>query len=235
MIDKERHTQRNMGEVDRCETGIKGLDNAIQGGFPRNSITLVTGGPGSGKTTFSTQFIQKGLKNGEKCLYITTGQRPKDIKSDAAQFGLGFDKYGDKISFAYVSPSNHSGEKIKEEINEENFDRIVLDSLSVFEMHWGEKDHLRKYINKLIEHFRDINATVLVTSELPERSTGRLSRLGIAEFVVDGVIRLQGYALGETTFRSAQIVKMRRTKIDGDVLSVEINDSGICLSPEEKL
>jgi KaiC/GvpD/RAD55 family RecA-like ATPase len=221
--------------TERVHSGVPGLDDLVEGGLPKDSVTLVTGGPGSGKTTFSSHFMIEGLKNGEKCLYITTGQRPKDIKSDAAQFGLGFDKYGDKISFAYVSPSNHSGEKIKEEINEENFDRIVLDSLSVFEMHWGEKDHLRKYINKLIEHFRDINATVLVTSERPDSKDGRLSRFGIAEFIVDGVILLEGFALGETSYRAVKLVKMRRTDISGDILSMELDNSGISISKQDRL
>jgi len=217
--------------VERINTGIEGLDDEIQGGFPKDSVTLVTGGPGAGKTTFSTQFVTEGLENGEKCLYITTGQKPDEIRENAADFGMDLDN--EDLDLIHVSPSNDVASKITDNIVDEKFDRIVLDSLSVFEMHWGEKDHLRKYINQLIEHFRDIDSTVVVTSERPNDRDGKLSRFGIAEFIVDGVILVEGFALGEATYRTAKIVKMRRTKVDGDVLEVEIDNNGFSMIQEE--
>lgn len=217
--------------TDRVGTGVPGLDERIEGGFPKSSVSLVTGGPGSGKTTFCSQFVEEGLKNGDKCLYITTGQKPRAVREDAEEFGIDLDH--DELTMAEISPSNDVAEDIRKQVAGQSFDRIVLDSLSVFELHWGEKDHLRKYINKLMDHFRDINATVVVTSER-DGSSGRLSRFGIAEYVVDAVILLQGYALGETAYRSARIIKMRRTQLDGNVLSLEIGDKGISLESEEE-
>lgn len=219
------------GMVERTNTGIPGLDDELEGGFPSDSVTLVTGGPGAGKTTFCTQFTGQGLQNGERCLYITTGQRPKDIRDAASDFNIDLDD--ENLDIIHVSPSTDVASKITNNIVDEKFDRIVLDSLSIFEMHWGEKDRLRKYINQLIEHFRDIDATVVITSERPDSKHGKLSRFGIAEFIVDGVILLQGYALGETAYRSAQIVKMRRTSIEGDVVSMNITDEGIVVERDE--
>lgn len=216
--------------VERVSTGISGLDEQIEQGFPKSSVTLVTGGPGSGKTTFCTQFITEGLKKDDKCLYITTGQKPEAVRQDAEEFG--FELEGENLTMAEISPSNDVAESIRDQVAGQSFDRIVLDSLSVFELHWGEKDHLRKYINKLMDHFRNIDATVVVTSER-DGSSDRLTRFGIAEYVVDAVILLQGYALGETAYRSARIIKMRRTDIDGNMMSLDIGDNGISLDEEE--
>lgn len=220
--------------IKRVKTGVPGLDEEIDGGLPEGSLTLLTGGPGSGKMTFCSQFMINGAENGEKCLYITTGQKPEEIKEDARQFGRDFDEH-DNLAVAYVSPVNNASSQIKNEITERNFDRIVLDSISVFEMNWGENNNIRKYIKRLVEHFRDLSATVLMTSERPETDTGKLSRFGITEFVVDGVIVLNGFALGETTYRSARLVKMRRTNISGNNLSVDIDSSGISMYSEDKL
>jgi KaiC/GvpD/RAD55 family RecA-like ATPase len=218
--------------IERVSTGVPGLDKYINGGFPEGSLSLVTGGPGSGKTTFCIKFVEEGIEKGENCLYITTGQRTEDIKMDAESYGIDLDD--ENLTIDRVSPSNDVAEDIRTQISNENFDRVVLDSLSVFEMHWGEKDHLRKYINKLMEHFRDIDGTVVVTSERPGDGSS-LSRMNIAEYIVDGVIKLEGYALGETTYRSLQVVKMRRTNIDGSILDMNIDENGISVEESETL
>ena len=219
--------------VERIESGIPRLDEHIEGGIPKGSLTLVSGGPGSGKTTFSIQFADKGIENGENCLYITTGQKSEEIKGDAAEYGIDLDK--ENFTITEVSPSNDVSENIREKIASKNFDRVVLDSISIFEMHWGEKDHLRKYINKLMNHFKDIDATVVITSERSENSSGILSRFGIAEFIVDGVILLEGFGLGNTSYRTLQVVKMRRTNIDGSLKQIGLDEQGLYLEEDERL
>jgi len=221
--------------VERINTGIEGLDDEIEGGFPSESVNLVTGGPGAGKTTFCLNFLEEGLENEENCLYLTTDQSDEEIRLDALEYGIDFDKYIGNLSIAQLNPSKSLEKEVIEYIKEEEFDRVVLDSISVFEMYWGQDDNVRKYLNKLIQILKENSATTVITSEKPENQSGQMSRFGIAEFKVDGVIRLSGYALGESNFRSAQIVKMRRTDISGDVLEVEIDDSGISFSRGESL
>jgi len=213
--------------VKRTRTGIEGLDKLLEGGFPSGSVSLVTGGPGSGKTTMSIQFIHEGVKAGKRCLYITTGQTATDIRETAAEFDLDLDD--EKLSIAHVSPSNDVADDIKERIAEESFDRIVLDSISVFQMTWGDQDSLRQYISQLMDYFRELDATVLVTSERPD-SSENLTRFGVTEFLVDGVIILEGYALGNNSYRALKIVKMRKTSIDGTLHSLEFTGCGLRLS-----
>jgi len=57
--------------MKRVSTGIVGLDEMLGGGFPQERVILVRGGPGSGKTIFSLQFIVEGVKRGERGIYVT--------------------------------------------------------------------------------------------------------------------------------------------------------------------
>lgn len=220
--------------MERLRTGTEGLDDVLSGGFPESSVTLITGGPGSGKTTMCSQFVRKGMDESQKCLYITTGQRPSAVREDAEEFGIDLDMSDENLSMAHVSPSKNVAEDIKEKISDSSFERIVLDSISVFEMNWGRNDQIRKYVNRLMEHFRDIDATVLVTSERADPDKG-LTRFGVAEFLVDGVIVLEGYSLGTASYRTASIVKMRRTPIDGNPRGLKFDDSGLELEQDEKV
>jgi circadian clock protein KaiC len=217
---------------ERVSTGVEGLDEIVQGGFPEGSVTMLTGGPGTGKTTFSCQFMHEGLKQGENCMYISTEERPSEIKGDAAQFDIDFDKYTSHFRIPYIVPSDDIMDEITEMVTEGDHDRIVLDSLSVLAMFWGEDENIRMNIKDLINQFRKSGATVLITAELPGEG-GKLSRHGVAEYVVDGVIKMQGFALGESSFRSAQVVKMRRTDIDGNVLNVAIDEEGMSIEEDE--
>lgn len=219
-------------DLRRTSTGVDGLNEVVDGGFPEGSVTMLTGGPGTGKTTFASHFMFDGLKKGENCMYISTEERPDEIKGDAGQFGIEFDKYTSHFRIPYIVPSDDIMDEITQMVSEGDHDRIVLDSISVLAMFWGEDRNIRMLIKDLINQLRKSGATVLITAELPGEE-GKLSRHGVTEYVVDGVIKMQGFALGESSFRSAQVVKMRRTDIDGNVLNVAIDDEGMHIEEED--
>ena len=72
----------------RCRSGITGLDEILQGGIPRGGCILVAGGPGSGKTILSTQFLLKGIqKFDEPGLLVTFDETPDSIRKNMLSFG----------------------------------------------------------------------------------------------------------------------------------------------------
>lgn len=68
-------------------TGIEGFDLIMQGGLPSNRIYLIQGEPGTGKTTFSMQFLFEGAKKGERCLYITFSETKEELQAVALSHG----------------------------------------------------------------------------------------------------------------------------------------------------
>ena len=74
-------------EVERTKTGNDGLDGVLKGGFPKDRTVLVTGGPGSAKTTFCMQFLCNGIKEyDEPGIYATIGESPKNIIENACEY-----------------------------------------------------------------------------------------------------------------------------------------------------
>ena len=67
-------------EVIRTKTGIQGLDKALMGGFPQGNTVLISGGAGTGKSTFCLQFLINGAALfGEKGLYVSTEQTREEL------------------------------------------------------------------------------------------------------------------------------------------------------------
>ncbi|RYZ07575.1 MAG: circadian clock protein KaiC [Myxococcales bacterium] len=72
---------------ERASTGIRGLDDVLNGGLPTNRMYLVKGAPGVGKTTLAIQFLLEGVRRGETALYITLSETEQEIRQVAGSHG----------------------------------------------------------------------------------------------------------------------------------------------------
>ncbi len=222
--------------IKRIATGIPGLDRLLEGGLVENSVNLLTGETGTGKTIFATQFIYGGLLNGEPGVFITLEETPEDIKNDAAVFGWDFDKYEKKGLFEIISHDpvqiNNIDSVIIGELNTLKARRLVIDSTSLIALNIENQAQIRRKLYHIISSIKRNRTTALVTSEIPEGSKS-LSRFGVEEFVVDGVIVLHYLGIGEVSARSLTIRKMRRTSHGNDVYPLEITKSGLVVKKSE--
>ena len=236
--------------MERVKTGIIGLDNIIEGGLPKESITLVSGPPGGGKSIFCFQFLHEGAKNVEKCLFLTLDKKVDGILTQAKELGLDFQPYIEKnlVTFLFLNINKKLiYETMTNEILSGDYNRIVLDSITPLsempiylcniesdtanDILSSEKLlpdrslpirrlHLRYIINAL----ESAKATSIVTSELSVGSS-QLSRDGISEFLADGVVIL---SLDPTMDRrKLSVMKMRNTKHTLKPQDIKIEHGGI--------
>jgi circadian clock protein KaiC len=237
-------------KCNRISTGIQKLDELLRGGLPNNSITLVSGTPGSGKTILCFNYIFEGLKKGENCIYFTSDERIDNIYKQAIEIGFDFRHWVNegKLKFVYLDIDNQLVHKeMDESIKNGNFSRVVLDSLTpVSEIPvWisgvqeinpledttkmdkyssGSLSSKRLHIRRIMSILNQKNCTAIVTSEVPEGSRA-LSRDSISEFLVDGVILMD---LDMTMDRrKLTIRKMRGTNHTLKPHDISITEGGI--------
>jgi len=227
IMEKDVH-----GKEVRISTGIPGLDKLMQGGYIKNDVYLVTGGTGTGKTIFCSQFLWDGLQKGEKGIFFSLEELPQDVVHDAENFGWDFQKYIDKKMFLieYQDPFEMADitTLVKEKIDKFGAKRVVVDSTSIFGMVFKDEHELRRRLYELIKTLKKTDTAVLMTAEITEDSKA-LSRFGVEEFVVDGVIVLRYVSLGNVSNRTIEIRKMRRTSHNSGVHEIEFNRNGISI------
>ncbi|MBI2005248.1 MAG: AAA family ATPase [Candidatus Aenigmarchaeota archaeon] len=224
--------------VERVESGIPGLDKLIEGGLVKNSINLVAGQTGTGKTLFCMQYLLHGLRKGESGLYITLEQSEDDVLQDVGRFGWDIElkKYmqSGKLLLVPLEPTGirELTTSTVNNIKKVGAKRFVLDSLSVATMGWktGEMDlsKIRAEIFAFMKSLKSLGVTSLLITEIPETDVKSLSRFGFEEFLSDSVVKLHylEYAVGAFN-RSLIIRKMRRTKHGADIYPMEIGGKGL--------
>jgi len=239
--------------MERIRTGVTGLDEIIEGGIPKESITLVSGPPGGGKSIFCFQFLYEGVKNGEKCLFMTLDKKVEGLLTQAKELGFDFQPAIEnklaKFIFLNIN-KKFVYEAMTNEIMSGEYDRIVLDSITPLSempifMRNSEEMNLdtgisspddfpnnvsiptrRLHLRYILNSLETSKTTAIVTSELPVGSS-MLSRDGISEFLADGVITLALDPMMDR--RKLSVMKMRNTKHSLKPRDIKIDTGGIKL------
>ncbi len=233
--------------MERVTTGIEGLDELLEGGFPKGAVILVSGSPGAGKTILALQYLKKGADLGERGLYLTFEETRPFILEQARRFNWDLEQLEQEHKLKIVSLvlSHTSIEKVLAEIDElvKKFqpNRLVLDSLTMLQVYTNvlidsksvemlgvsDKSYdslTRKAVADIVERMRGFGTTAIITSELQEGSQW-YSRDTVSEFICDGVIKLSKIeTIGK---RTLTIGKMRSTRHDVLPKTINIGEDGI--------
>ncbi|HVC27667.1 MAG TPA: ATPase domain-containing protein, partial [Nitrososphaerales archaeon] len=206
------------GREDRASAGIGGLDRLITGGFLRNSLVLVTGQPGTGKTILTSQFVYHGATHGEKSIYVSYGENKRQFMSNMKQLGMDFAKLeGEQGTFLFMDfastgskvGASDSLKLILEQVQRFKAKRLVIDSYNAAMQGFEGSNEARTTLDVVHKVLNEAKCTTLIVSEAPVgMGTNKLS---LEEFVADGVIFMDNIFLevGQIPRRTLSIRKMR--------------------------
>jgi len=221
-------------DFNRISSGIPGLDEMIEGGFPFPSCVLVAGNSGCGKTTFCLQFLFEGLKNGQRGIYFTTLSEPtnwmlrftsrfhfvkKDaIGSDILYFDLGpYLKKKDEKEIRYERLNKMIESKIIEFMPQ----RIVIDPITAVGSFF--KEDYREFVFDLSQSLKNWQATTIFSGESSFEHPYPLE----AAYISDGIIVLQNLEHQEGRRRYLEVIKMRGTEHITGKHIMDISKEGI--------
>lgn len=223
-------------------TGIEGLDEILNGGFPKGRIILVTGGPGTGKTVFAIQYLYYGAAFlNEKGIFISLEEPVKKIKENMVNFGFNLEeqiKTG-KLSFVELTPIQFTTIKpsglihlIREKVTPE-VKRLVIDPLTTIMLQEKDVYQQRLDLMRLFKTLSELNCTTIVTSEAHYAMLKR--RFHAEEFLADGVVILHKIILKGRVVQALQVEKMRGVPHDTQLRPYKITEKGMVVYPKERV
>lgn len=205
--------------MKKIKTGILGLNTLLDGGFNENSTTVVIGRSGAGKTTLATQFIRRGLHDGQEGIFVSLDENKEQIIREAVEMGWSdILEYLDDERLVFIDASGREFSMfIRKELPSFVADwkgsnaRVAVDPLTP--VMWSTKDSYeqRDLLGFMLKQTRRVG-TVLCTLE--EHGAGDLTspETVVPMYLADCAIHLRYSGDGGNARPELKIVKCRSSR-----------------------
>ncbi len=233
--------------LQKCPTGIKGLDEITNGGLPEGRPTLVCGGTGCGKTLMAMEFLVHGATEfGQPGIFMSFEEKSEELVQNFASLGCDLNKLvaQKKINFDYVHIDRTEIEETGEydleglfirlgfAIDSIGANRVVLDTIEALFSGFSNEAILRAEMKRLFNFLKSKGVTAIITGEQGERT---LTRYGLEEYVADCVIFLSHKVSDQIATRRMRIIKYRGSAHGTSEYPFLIDEQGFSVMPLSSL
>jgi KaiC/GvpD/RAD55 family RecA-like ATPase len=249
--------------MERVSSGVKGLDDILEGGFPKARMILIVGSPGSGKTILAIQFLRAGALKGESSIYVTFDERPEQVKENMSAFRWDLDRLEAEGKIMFVDatpfrrmktavtsgPEGRAGlltidvlpeitlralvETVRRLAEEEDVTRLVIDPITSLSVRYQSPVKRRRAMLMLFDALSSTGATCLVTSEL--RTSMLTRKFQLEEYLSQGVVLMRTGIHEGNVVRAVQVEKMRGIAHDTQLRPYLIGQNGVEVFAKDKV
>ena len=216
----------------RASFGIKKLDEYLGGGLDRNTVNLITGRSGIGKTILASHWAAEGAKNDENVVFLLTTLNPKSCESYIGMFKFIKDVYN-KIHWRFIDIDAKdllplTKDRLKEKMADyvgmdlKDVDRVVFDSSTSLDLVLADRALYRRAITYIAQMCYDNDVTAIFVEETP-----MISEWSETRFFAECVIFMDILRIPDGYIRALRILKKYRNSHPLEWIPYDITDNGI--------
>ncbi len=216
----------------RITSGSTALDKMCGGGFFRDSIILVSGATGTGKTLMVTTFMAGGVENGERCLLFGFEESREQLFRNASGWGIDFEEMEQSgklrvvCNYPEVSGLEDHLITMKSVIDEFKPNRVAVDSLSALERVSTIKG-FREFVIGLTSFIKHQEIGGLFTATTPTLLGGSSVTEAHISTITDSIILLRYVEIYGEMHRGITVLKMRGSMHNKDIREFIIDGQGM--------
>ncbi|MDD4890227.1 MAG: circadian clock protein KaiC [Phycisphaerae bacterium] len=232
--------------ISKVATQIPGFDGVLEGGLPRGRTTLVSGGPGSGKTVLGLEFLCRGAAAGEPGVFVTFEEGAEAIRRNAMSMGWNLPALEKAGKVAIIEARFGAEEVLSGEFDilgllaivgghakRIGAKRVVMDALDVLLRVFGDRRRERTELYRLHDWLINRKLTS-VLSVKAQREGDMEAQYEFLEFMADCVIRLDHRVVGQVATRRFRVIKYRGSGFGTNEYPYVIGHHGLVLIPVSK-
>jgi circadian clock protein KaiC len=218
----------------RITSGNAELDKMCGGGFFRDSVILVSGATGTGKTLTVTQFLNGGTAAGERCLLLAFEESREQLFRNAIGWGIDFDRMEREgtlrvlCDYPEIAGLEDWLVTIQRTVAEFKPSRVALDSLSALER-VGTIKAFREFVIGFTSFIKQQEITGLFTSTTPTLMGGTSITEGHISTLTDSIILLRYVEMFGEMKRGLTVLKMRGSMHDRGIREFTVDRNGMHL------
>ena len=219
---------------ERISSGLPRLDAMLSGGYHRGSNILISGAPGTAKSTLGGLFVAAACERGERAMYVNFDEGSSQIARNLASVGIHLESH-QKSGLLKIFSTRTRGPNIEEQFGElrrlirEYKPRcLVIDPLSALSSklaHLASADATQLFL----DYLKAEGITVVNTSLLDGPDIGEATATGIST-IADTWIHLSYVVHEGERNRALTIVKSRGTGHSNQVRELTLANSGVTLT-----
>ncbi len=216
----------------RITSGNAMLDQMCGGGFFRDSVILVSGPTGTGKTLITTEYLAAGVRSGDRCLLFAFEESREQLFRNAAGWGVDFNEMEADGLLRVVCEYPEAAAledhliRIKKEINDFQPHRVAIDSLSALERVAAIKS-FREFVIGLTSFIKHHEIPGLYTATTNSLLGGTSITETHISTITDSIILLRYVEEAGRMRRGLAVLKMRGSYHDKEIREFTINQNGL--------
>ena len=225
--------------IQKIATQIEGLDDILHGGLPAGRVTLIGGGPGTGKTVFGLEFLYRSALSGHPGIFISFEETAEGIRRNMASLGwdlAALEKSG-KIVLIDGQPDPESAVSgqfnlkgllsiIEGKARQMRADRLVIDALDILTRIYDDPGREQRQILALHNWLTQRGMTAVLTTKNIKETDGSRP-YDYLDFMADCVINLDQRVVDQVKTKRIQIIKYRGSDFGSNEYPFLIADTGI--------
>lgn len=228
--------------MSKSPTGIPGFDDIAMGGLPTGRSTLLTGGPGSGKTVFALQTLVHGARErGESGIFVAFEEDPANLRTYASSFHWGMDDLPPTmLAFMDARPNldimrvgafDIGGllALLQVQVTATGAKLIVFDAIDILLAQMGDPEVIRREIYRLQNWLSEAGLTAIITSKtsIGESQNSGMPSMEFVQYMVDCWVVLNNDIVDQISQRNLRIAKYRGSDFHGNAVPFLIGRDGI--------
>jgi circadian clock protein KaiC len=220
---------------ERISTGNPQADEILSGGFPKNSINIIMGQPGTGKSIFAEQLVFRNASDDRPTLYLTTLSEPLTKMVSYLQRFAFFDenKLGSAVVYEDIGPQLAEGgirallECVEKAIETSAPKLIVIDSFKALHDLSPSPAEMRRVLYDLTGILTAFETTVFLVGEYTDEDAQRLPEFAVA----DGILQFMRNPLSTRDERFLRVLKLRGSSYLEGMHAFRIGAAGLEIFP----